>query len=133
MKKFISQIHKNAAENRKFFEAYFRKMQQNWQVRIENLEITFTPDPQKSPVQNIMEILMAFDFFLQKKGIKAIFIIDEFQEILKTKEHRLIEGMLKQIMIQQLCIIMYMRSMVTPHPKTLLSLLHSGPQILAAI
>ncbi len=71
---------------------FFKKADKKWTIGIKGATLELIPHNPKTVPQNILDVLEALEFILEKRKMKAIIYIDEFQEILETNAGKAIEG-----------------------------------------
>lgn len=76
---------------------YFKKISTKWTVGTQGVNIALVPEKNDNPATSIMEALKALEELLRKKKKRAVFFIDEVQEISEIAEGKGIEGALRHV------------------------------------
>lgn len=74
---------------------FFARSEKKWTIGIRGLNLELTPEPSNDVAMNILDALNALEYILSKKNQRAVFFIDEFQEISELKETKAIEGAIR--------------------------------------
>ncbi len=74
---------------------YFKKMDKRWTIGLKGVHLELIPDPHNDSAENIRDALSAVEYVLMKNKKKAIFFIDEVQEITHIEGSRAIEGAIR--------------------------------------
>lgn len=74
---------------------FFAKSEKKWTIGIRGLSLELTPEHSKDIAMNILDALNALEDILSKKNQRAVFFIDEFQEISELREAKAIEGAIR--------------------------------------
>jgi hypothetical protein len=74
---------------------FFGKIKKKWTIGIKGLSLELTPDDHSDIADNILNALNALEHILMKKKQKAVFFVDEFQEITKSPAGEAIEGAIR--------------------------------------
>ncbi|NNM59599.1 MAG: hypothetical protein HKM04_07265 [Legionellales bacterium] len=62
----------------------------------DGIKLVLEPSSSAKPTENIFEALQILNAILQKKGKKAVLLIDEFQEVERVAKNKGIEGAIRQ-------------------------------------
>lgn len=78
-------------------KAYIKTLKSKWIVGTDGVSIELIPEKDSDPASNIMESLQMLENVLRKKKQKAVFFIDEFQEVGVIAQNTGIEGSIRHI------------------------------------
>src|SRR5579862_131212 len=81
VKKLITKVSSIPEQAVSFIKNYIRNLKSKWVVGTDGINIELIPGKENDSVSVIMESLQMLENILQKKGVNAVFFIDEFQEI----------------------------------------------------
>jgi hypothetical protein len=97
VKKIISEVSTSLEQVLEIIRQFFKKTSTNWTVGTQGINIALIPESTHDPATNIMEALQALEDLLSKKNRRAVFFIDEVQEIGEVAEGKGIEGALRHV------------------------------------
>lgn len=80
-----------------FIKNYIKSLKSKWIVGTDGVNIELIPEKGSDPANTIMELLQMLENVLSKKGKKAVFFIDEFQEIGVLANSTGIEGAIRHV------------------------------------
>lgn len=107
VKKLITKITTVPEQAMVFIKKYIKNIKSKWIVGTDGINIELIPDKSNDPAITIMESLQMLENILHKKKMKAIFFIDEFQEIGMLANSTGIEGAIRHVAqeCENLCFI----------------------------
>src|SRR5262249_7723794 len=97
VKKIISEVSTSIEQILEIIRQFFKKTSAKWTVGTQGVNIALIPESTNDPATNIMEALQALEGLLRKKKQRAVFFIDEVQEIGEVAEGKGIEGALRHV------------------------------------
>lgn len=97
IKKIVHEAAGTIENSVRLLTEVFKNMNGQWIIGTKGINIVLTPDEKSDPAQNIQEALYALEKFLGKKKKKAVFFIDEIQEIAEVAEGKGIEGAIRHV------------------------------------
>ncbi|MCK4608707.1 MAG: hypothetical protein KAT71_04420, partial [Gammaproteobacteria bacterium] len=96
VKALINQLTINNPEKWfRYLNDYFLQSKKRWVVGFKGVRLEIIPEHKENVIDNILEGLNALEYLLVKKKQRAVFFIDEFQEIAKLEESRALEGVIR--------------------------------------
>lgn len=97
VKNLINQVSTAPEQAIGFIKNYIQGLKSKWIVGTDGINIELIPEENGEPGIIIMEALQMLENFLNKKKKKAIFFIDEFQEVGVLANNSGIEGAIRQV------------------------------------
>lgn len=97
VKELISKVTSGPGQAIELLKSYFKKLRSRWIIGTDGINVELTPDKESDPATNILEALQALETLLVKKKKKAIFFIDEFQEIGVLDDSKGMEGAIRAV------------------------------------
>lgn len=97
IQQIISEINTPTEQLLDIIRKYFQKISAKWTVGTQGINIALIPEDKNDPATTIKEALQALENLLHTKNIKAVFFIDEMQEIGQVAEGKGIEGALRHV------------------------------------
>lgn len=97
VKNLITKVSSIPEQAVSFIKNYIRNLKSKWVVGTDGINIELIPGKENDSVSVIMESLQMLENILQKKSVKAVFFIDEFQEIGILANSRGIEGAIRHV------------------------------------
>lgn len=95
--KMMSEISTSVEQTLEIVRQYFKKINANWNVGTQGINISLTPDKNQDVTTIILEALQALETVLAKKNIPGVIFIDEIQEIGEVAEGKGIEGAIRHV------------------------------------
>lgn len=74
---------------------YFKEQNKQWTIGIKGMSLELIPESHEDIAENILDALKALEYILKRKRQRAIFFIDEAQEISKVANFEAIEGAIR--------------------------------------
>ena len=97
IKKIICEINTPITQLLEILRQYFISHSAKWTVGTQGVNVALIPDQGSDPATVIMEALQALEDLLSKKQLRAVFFLDEMQEIGEVAEGKGIEGALRHV------------------------------------
>ena len=97
VKNLISEISSVPEQTVGFIKNYIKSLKSKWIVGTDGVNIELIPEKGSDPANTIMESLQMLENILKKKGKKAVFFIDEFQEVGVFANDTGIEGAIRHV------------------------------------
>ncbi|HLB41430.1 MAG TPA: hypothetical protein VJN02_01015 [Gammaproteobacteria bacterium] len=97
VKNLISQISTVPEQAVSFMKNYIKNLKSKWIVGTDGVNIELIPEKGSDSVNIIMESLQMLENILNKKAKKAVFFIDEFQEIGVLANSTGVEGAIRHV------------------------------------
>lgn len=95
VKNLLSKVTTSPEQAISLIKNYFKKLRMKWIIGTDGINIELTPRPDSDPISNILDSLQLLEKILNKKNKRAIFFIDEFQEIGVLTDAKKIEGAIR--------------------------------------
>lgn len=76
---------------------YFNKSTSQWTIGTQGIHFALIPTQGSDPATNVMEALLALEYFLKHKKTRAVLFLDEVQEIGSVAEGKAIEGAIRHV------------------------------------
>ncbi len=96
IKKIIGAVSSTTEQVLEIIRQFFQKNSAKWTVGTQGLDIALIPE-NNDAATTIMEALNALEDLLKKKNMRAVFFIDEIQQIGEVAEGTGIEGALRHV------------------------------------
>lgn len=80
-----------------FIKQYLKNLKSKWVIGTDGVNIELIPEKESDPANTILEALQMLETVLKKKKVKAVFFIDEFQEIGVLANSSGIEGAIRHV------------------------------------
>lgn len=97
VRNLIAKVTSGPSQAIMLLKTYFKKLRTKWVIGTDGINVVLTPDKEVDPATNILEALRALETLLAKKKKKAIFFIDEFQEIGVLDDSKVLEGAIRAV------------------------------------
>lgn len=97
VKNLISKVSTVPEQAVGFIKNYIKNLKSKWIVGTDGVNIELIPERGSDPANTIMESLQMLENILAKKNKKAVFFIDEFQEIGVLANSNGIEGAIRHV------------------------------------
>ena len=97
VKNLINKISSVPEQALGILKNYIKSLKSKWIIGTDGISIELIPDKESDPATNIMEALQLLENYLRKKEMKAVFFIDEFQEIGSLANSSGIEGAIRHV------------------------------------
>ncbi len=94
--KLLNKISNTHEQTIHFIKNYIKKLKLQWMIGTDGINISLIPNKDSDSVNVILEALLVLENLLSEKKIRAVFFIDEFQEI-GVLEDRGIEGAIRHV------------------------------------
>lgn len=95
IKQLIQQVSDTPEQWFSSLRNFFDKAGKKWTIGVKGLYIELTPEKNSHIASNILDALEALEDILATKKQKAVFFIDEFQEIGELAEAKALEGSIR--------------------------------------
>ncbi len=93
--KLISSLSSTPEQLLLLLKQFFVASNKKWKLSLSGVSLEIEPEKNHEPAQIILEGLQTVEHLLKKKKQKAVFFVDEFQEISKLPAGREIEGAIR--------------------------------------
>lgn len=93
----MSEINTPVEQTLEIVRQYFKKINANWTVGTQGINISLIPDKNRDIATTILEALQALETVLAKKKKPGVLFIDEIQEIGEVAEGKGIEGAIRHV------------------------------------
>lgn len=97
IKTIINELNSSTEQVLEIIRQYFKKISAKWTIGTQGVHLALIPENNSDSATTIMEALNALEDLLCKKKTKAVFFIDEIQEIGEVAEGKGIEGALRHV------------------------------------